>query len=235
MRSKFYSLLAVASLIILTGCTNAQGQRVMFWNAKDMPRYYAGQNKHNLLKPATVPEQQWNYIGNDQAAPALEEDNSVEVNPDTVPEYADMQPVDTTGLDVQKVDVTMDAYGELVNQIFFAHGSARVSPGDKVAIQQIANGLKTSGSVSPALTLVGHASARVDGVMDPLRRRMINIEMAQKRAVSIATAFKKAGIAPTWIETISKGDEQAVAGASVAQEAKERRVDIFVKKDQAAQ
>jgi outer membrane protein OmpA-like peptidoglycan-associated protein len=235
---RFHTILAFGlSVVMLSACANPIANNEMPWTkiSNALPRGYAGQNKHNLLKPSRVPEG-WNYLDTYDEAPAVVlvdqapgENDGVLVNPDTVPEYTNVEAVDSTGLDMTNIDVAMDEYGQMVHQFFFDHGSARISKGDRVAVDALVANFKAGGVKNPSLLLIGHASARVDGVMEPMRRRMINMEMAKKRAVAIATAFKKAGVAPTWIETISRGDEGAVEGASAAQEAKERRVDIFVK------
>ncbi len=235
---RFHTVLVFGlAAMMLSACANPIANNQMPWSKIQdaMPRGYSGQNKHNLLKPSRVPEG-WNYLDTYDEAPSVVlvdqapgENDGVLVNPDTVPEYTNVERVDSNGIDMTNIDVAMDEYGQMVHQFFFDHGSSRISKGDRVAIGGVVSSLKAGGNKNPSLLLIGHASARVDGVMEPRRRRMINMEMAQKRAVAIATAFKKAGIAPTWIETISRGDEGATEGASAEQEARERRVDIFIK------
>jgi outer membrane protein OmpA-like peptidoglycan-associated protein len=226
MRSVSLMLCAFLAMTMVSGCASKEGQKVMPWNAAAMPKGYSGQNSSNLLKPADVGG--WHYVSNyDADANALslqpqDTGESVIVDPQASPEYTDMQPIEP------QLDLATSDYGRIVQQLFFAHGSARIGQSDRKAISKIVLDFKAAGSTTPALTLVGRASARVDGVTDPLRRRQINLEMSNKRAVAVANAFKKAGVAPTWIETVSVGDQDAVLGATPEQEAKDRRVDIYV-------
>jgi outer membrane protein OmpA-like peptidoglycan-associated protein len=113
-------------------------------------------------------------------------------------------------------------YGTLQKQLFFKHGSAHILPKDKSAIKQIAK--------KPAkdYTVIGHASARVDNVTDPVRKKMVNFKMAQKRANSVMQELKKAGVKPDVVTAISKGDEEPAADLhGKSQEAADRRVDLY--------
>lgn len=113
-------------------------------------------------------------------------------------------------------------YGTLQKQMFFKHGSAHILPKDKSAIKQIAK--------KPAkdYTVVGHASARVDNVTDPVQKKMVNFKMAQKRANSVMQELKKAGVKPDVVTAISKGDEEPADDLKgKSQEAADRRVDLY--------
>jgi outer membrane protein OmpA-like peptidoglycan-associated protein len=217
----------ILSAALLSACTHAdvQGYKNRVGEMR-APKMYAGQNSSNLLKPADVGG--WHYVSDYDSEPnALslqpqDTGESVIVDPESSPEYTDLQPVEP------QLDVAVNDYGRMVQQLFFAHGSSRIGKADRKSISKIVLDFKAAGSKTPALTLVGRASARVDGVTDPLQRRQINLEMSNKRAVAVANAFKKAGAAPTWIETVSVGDQDAVLGATPEQEAKDRRVDIYV-------
>ncbi len=118
--------------------------------------------------------------------------------------------------------------GAMVQQIFFAHASARVSKTDRGNLQQLAEALVHS-TDSYGLSVVGHASKRVDHVRDPIERKMINFKMAQKRANTVTTELRKAGMDPRWILASSRGDEDPnVKHGNKTQEAADRRAEVFV-------
>lgn len=124
--------------------------------------------------------------------------------------------------------VAFTDYGQLVQQIYFAHGSASLGKTDKKNLQQLAKGIKrTADDVS--VTVVGHASKRVDGVSDPIRKKMINFEMAQKRANAVTHELKKSGVNPAWVRTVSQGDDAPnPAPGTRSQEDADRRAEVYM-------
>lgn len=119
-------------------------------------------------------------------------------------------------------------YGQMAGQIFFLHGSSRLTGPEKRDIASVASSVGSGAPVG--ITVVGHASQRVDGVTDPIRRKEINYEMAQKRAVAVTRELSKAGVNPAWIQSVSKGDDEPNASpGGRSQEAADRRVEIYTK------
>lgn len=115
---------------------------------------------------------------------------------------------------------------ERMQQLFFSHASAAIDLQDKKHLQRVAQGLKNN---PQQITVVGHASTRVDNVTDPVEKKMINFRMAQRRADAVTGEMKKSGVQPDWVEAVSKGDEEPNPNPGhLTQEAADRRVDVFV-------
>lgn len=142
------------------------------------------------------------------------------------PAYAYTTPSYTAG--AYTPPVAFNDYGQLVQQIYFAHGSATLGKADVKNLQQLAQGIKrTADDVS--VTVVGHASKRVDGVTDPIRKKMINFEMAQKRANAVTRELKKSGVNPAWVRTVSQGDDAPnPAPGTRSQEDADRRAEVYM-------
>jgi outer membrane protein OmpA-like peptidoglycan-associated protein len=116
--------------------------------------------------------------------------------------------------------------GVVSEEIYFIHGSARLTNGEKRQIKSFAN------TVGPntAITVVGHASTRVDTTDDPVRRKTINFEVAQKRADAVTRVLNSAGVNPSMVQAISRGDDEPNPNpGSRSQEAADRRVQIYTK------
>ena len=185
-----------------------------------MPTGYTGYNAERppLVKPPGSPAAEkrpdWNQINN-YALPPAHDNGNVTVYP------VDAQPQDNY--------VAMDEYGQLVQQIYFLHASSHLTPREKSDLRNLAASLMQTQSGALAVTVVGHASQRVDGVADPIRRKMINFDMAQKRANAVTNVLNQAGLSPAWVQSVSKGDEEPSADTKgKSQEAADRRVDVFV-------
>ena len=113
-------------------------------------------------------------------------------------------------------------------QIFFGYGSSRVGNDDRNNLRALAADL-TQAPYEYNVNVVGHASKRVDHVKDPVRRKMINFAMAQKRAQKVTDELQAAGVRPGWVNTLSRGDEEAnLHPGNMTQEAADRRVDVYV-------
>jgi len=192
-----------------------------------IPNGYAGQNRHNIdqlrkiVRPPTTAEgaTEWAQVeGYDDAFadPAFDNQGSVSVFPLDGSEYpAGYSP---TG---------MDAYGSMMQQMFFPHGSAAIAAGDKKSLHSLATSVSPDNS--SLLTIVGHASKRVDGVNDPVKKEMINFRMAQKRADAVTRELGRAGLNPAWIVAVSKGDKEPnPAPGARDQESADRRVEVYM-------
>ena len=119
-------------------------------------------------------------------------------------------------------------YGDIVQRLYFGHGSAAIAASDRRQLKEIASGLKRS-TTDISVTVVGHASKRVDGVADPVKRKMVNFEMAQKRSNAVTTELGKAGVRPDWVRTVSMGDDVPNPDpGSKSQEEADRRVELYV-------
>lgn len=151
------------------------------------------------------------------AAPS---DMPCETNPATAPSAAAMGGA--------PMAVPAGVYGEMVEQLFFDHGSSRIGKIDRKSLKELAASLATTGGTYD-LTVIGHASQRVDGVTDPLRKKMINFEMALKRATAVAAELRKAGVKHGWVKSMSKGDEAPnPAPGDKDQESADRRVEVYM-------
>jgi outer membrane protein OmpA-like peptidoglycan-associated protein len=191
-------------------------------------------------EPAAAPAHEWRAIGSLDAAPAddlapVTSDSAVVVGGEPAfPPYGGQQyndavrvfPLDGDDGYTPSYAVSSYAYGRLVQKIYFAHASAAIPAGDRRKLGAVARGLDGQGD---SVTVVGHASHRVDGVTDPVRRQMINLKMAQKRADSVTRVLKDAGVNPGWVQAVSRGDEEPNAEpGDMTQEAADRRVEVFV-------
>jgi len=186
----------------------------------------------------------WNKISNYNAAnPTLSDAESVssapsprlhrpagppivEYNPSVAvfPVNGDMSPY----TQVNAVDGSYMGGGEMVQQVYFAHGSASISRIDHKNLHELAQSLVHNAS-DYKLDVVGHASKRVNGVRDPIERRMINFKIAQRRANAVANELLQAGVTPGWIVASSAGDgEPNPHRAGKSQEAADRRAEVFL-------
>lgn len=227
-------------------------------NVGRLPTGYAGQNRHNVLKPprrvvtevTTTQAPSWSEIQNydEQGMPYdfAPIDGSAHVAvvpppPQGIPYNKDVSvfPVDgmpagqgysytSAPYPVAGDPARYDFYGQLVQQLYFAHGSSSLGNADRQKLRQLGDGVKRMAN-DVSLTVVGHASKRVDGVSDPIRKKMINFEMAQKRAEAVTRELKKSGVNPAWVRTVSKGDDEpnAFAGGKPQEEA-DRRAEVYM-------
>ncbi len=123
------------------------------------------------------------------------------------------------------------SYGKMVQQLYFAHGSAHIAAADHRALAVHAKRIRAKHHV--ALTVVGHASHRVNTTNDPERKKEINFEMAQKRADAVTNVLEQDGVSPSWVMAVSKGDDEPNPHRGKrSQEAADRRVELFVNSGQ---
>ncbi len=220
-------VLTLSALMLMAGCTNTYHGAVdnvrdnFHWLHGDpsnmekkwgpVPTGYAGQNPHPpILKPKSR-DLVWNEVGTYNGAPA----------PVVASQDVTVYPVDAS--DGYPQETAYVDYGQMVQQLYFEHGSSAIGKADKLALVDFGKSIKASAN-NVVLTVVGHASTRVDGVEDPVRRKTVNFEMAQKRANAVTLALKKAGVTPGWIEAISRGDEDATGN-----ENSDRRADLYMR------
>jgi len=117
-------------------------------------------------------------------------------------------------------------YGQLNQQLFFSHGSAQIDQADKQRLVTFGQSVKNQGGTG--ITVVGHASTRVNTTNDPTLRHEINSEMAQKRANAVTGVLKKSGVEAGMVTSVSQGDEVPNANPGDRdQESADRRVEIF--------
>jgi outer membrane protein OmpA-like peptidoglycan-associated protein len=137
-------------------------------------------------------------------------------------------PLDGAGGDIVSYNEGWSAYGAPAEKVYFGHASARVGKADKAKLRKLAR--KGRKNLAADITVVGHASRRVDRVKDPIKKKMINLAMAQKRANAVTHELKKAGLKPAWVKAVSKGDEEpnSTPPPGLDQEAADRRVEIFM-------
>jgi outer membrane protein OmpA-like peptidoglycan-associated protein len=221
-------ILPVVALMFLSGCASRADGKIDAWewlnsrssklekHAGVIPTGYAGHNKNRPVLKPVYQEKSWSDIEDYQmpeAAPVVVD--TAEAYPAEGHEEISLMP--------------LDGHGQLVQQLYFAHGSSRLSSSEKTTLHALAQGISHNAVSDVAVTVVGHSSARVDGVADPVRRKMINFEMAQKRANAVTNELNRAGLNPAWVQAVSKGDEEPnPAPAGRKQEDADRRVDVYV-------
>lgn len=119
--------------------------------------------------------------------------------------------------------------GEMVERVFFAHGSAKISTVDRRSLHELAESLVHTTPDQYHLSVVGHASKRVNNVTDPMKKRMINFAVAQKRANAVTSEMRKAGVKPNWVIVSARGDEEPNPNpGDKSQEAADRRVEVYL-------
>lgn len=135
----------------------------------------------------------------------------------------------TTTTTTTSSDNTMPAapaYGDLSQQVFFPHGSAHIAPRDKQRLTAFGDSVKDDNNVS--LTVVGHASTRVNTTDDPVKKKEINFAIAQKRATAVTKVLKNAGVKPGYVEAVSQGDDVPNPDPGMKdQESADRRVEVY--------
>ncbi|MDE1151032.1 MAG: OmpA family protein [Micavibrio sp.] len=237
--------LSLAATLLVSACNTARGLKddaednANWVNSKPshlerswgpVPAGYA--NQHNardlILHPAPHGiDAKWKR---DEKARALEAqaasgpvtnaDNTVTVFPvDGAPAGDNMTPTYNAAAPAD--------YGQLSQQLFFQHGSAKITAGDKARLNTFGQSIKDQPSAS--LTVVGHASTRVNTTDDEARRKEINFEIAQKRAAAVTGVLKNSGVEPGMVTAVSEGDEVPNQDpGSRDQESADRRVEVYM-------
>jgi len=165
-----------------------------------------------------------NVVGIDKVS-RDKEDYRVPDDDDLSDEYKDML---YDSEDYQVVDDVSKVDGDIEEQLFFSHGSAKISDADKSKIKSLSKDLSDIDG-EYKLNVVGHASHRVDTTSDPKQKKLINFKMAKERADSVSKELKKNGIASNTILAVSKGDDDPNPNpGDKSQEDADRRVDIYL-------
>lgn len=235
----FKSAISVLGLVLLTGCasgdwshtsadavperTTSPGtpiKSVVQKIADAMPTGYYGQNSGRKMEQCTGGTMCPMHDAALTPPPApVQYNESVNVYP-----IEDAMPVEDQGpLKLGNADL-----GNLAQQVFFEHGSAKINKADKAALHSFGESLAQS-EHDYKLNVIGHASSRVDNVQDPIRKKMINFNIAQKRANVVTRELKSAGVKPDSVIVTSKGDNEPNPNpGDKTQEAADRRVDVYV-------
>ncbi len=111
-----------------------------------------------------------------------------------------------------------DAERNLLPSIYFDTNSASIKPSERNKLTQAADFVRNNPGSS--LVLVGYCDWR--GTPE------YNLALGDRRSKSASRYLETLGIGSDKIEMLSKGDLEAVEGASAAQMAKDRRVEVNV-------
>lgn len=119
------------------------------------------------------------------------------------------------------------AEGTLREEVFFPYGSSSLDKKDRNDLKELGSNLSRQEKYE--VLVVGHASKKVNGIQDPVKRKMINFAIAQKRANAVAGELGKTGVKPNWVMAISKGEEEPnPAPGKRDQESADRRAAVYV-------
>ena len=114
---------------------------------------------------------------------------------------------------------------ELVAVIYFGNGSSTLDEDDRKILRDV---LALSRERGGRIHVVGHASART-ATTDPIRHRMANLEMSQRRANAVTEALVSLGAGRRKILTEARADSQPVYHEFMPTgEAGNRRAEIFL-------
>jgi outer membrane protein OmpA-like peptidoglycan-associated protein len=101
--------------------------------------------------------------------------------------------------------------------VYFKYGSARLSPSDKHALQNIVETAKNQ-----SVVVIGHAS-KPTGISDIATSREVNLKMSGTRATAVMRELARLGVSPDNINVAAYGDTTAQGNPS-----QDQRVDIKV-------
>ncbi len=117
--------------------------------------------------------------------------------------------------------------GEVAEQVFFGHGSSKVRGGSK-ELRLFAEDVINSDQ-RYKVSVVGHASQRVEGNISRSQKTAINYKIAEDRAHAVKNELRRAGIDTGLVVAVSKGDEEPNPyPGDLKQEDSDRRVDIYL-------
>lgn len=112
-----------------------------------------------------------------------------------------------------------------IETIYFAQGSHRINGADKDKLDRIA---RTQMAAGGTLKIVGHASSRTREMAEE-KHMIVNLNVSQARASTIAEYFIKAGVEPSNLLVESVSDtEPRIAEPMPSAEAVNRRAEIFL-------
>jgi len=253
---RILNLVVVLSSVLLLAACSFEGNRPMFSKSfsEKLPTGYYGQNSDAVpessvqdevsevppVRPSFVvvqnePAEQadkiiWNKIDHyDAKDPVLSVEQLAMPLPASI-KYGSSVTVYPIDGDVEPSS-QMDCIGvggDMIQQIFFEHGSARISRIDSKNLRELSKSLVKIAK-HYKLSVVGHASTRTDHVTDIVRKKIINLKIAQRRADAVKREFHKAGVKPDWILVTSSGDmEPNCNPGNRSQEASDRRVEVYI-------
>jgi outer membrane protein OmpA-like peptidoglycan-associated protein len=210
---------AVAATLLLSACGSVHDDPAKH---NDLSNWM--NSRPSKIEESAVWKLPHGYAGHNQNLREIRSaDGTVSVFPvDDAPQTAVM--VDDATMLAPVTD--MSHFGNLAQTVYFEHGMALISTSDRGALKAMANNLADGVSVS----IVGHASTRVNTTDDPIRKKTINFEIAQKRANAVTKVLQSAGVNPSMVTAMSKGDEEPNQMPGTRdQEAADRRVEVYTK------
>ncbi|MCK5518181.1 MAG: OmpA family protein [Alphaproteobacteria bacterium] len=256
---RILNLVVVLSSVLLLAACSFEGNRPMLSKSfsEKLPTGYYGQNSDAVPEPSVQDEIEVPSVDSSlvvvQNEPAEQTDKIIWNNIDHYNAKDPMLSVERLAMPLQgqmpasvKYGTSVTVYpidgnveknsqmdcigisGEMVQQIFFEHGSARISRIDSENLRKLAKSL-VKVAKHYKLSVIGHASSRVDHVTDIVRKKIINLKMAQRRADAVRREFYKSGVKPDWILVTSSGDmEPNLSPGNKSQEASDRRVEVYI-------
>ena len=144
--------------------------------------------------------------------------------------YEDSLEVAQSVEEVKYVNHSSDIAGEVSKQIFFEYGSAKINPAQMEKIKNLSYEIVSSGNAYE-VSVVGHASKRVDKVKSKKLKQKINQRMSEVRAQTVSGVLAEIGI-PSQLVVISAvgADVPNPTPGTLPQEVADRRVDIYIAK-----
>lgn len=106
-------------------------------------------------------------------------------------------------------------------QIYFGHGSSRLSGNDEQKLEQVAEQAKFS--PVDRISVEGHASTRAN-TGDPVTDRVVNLKQSMDRTFAVSRSLLRKGVPAEKIRATSWGDTRNPPGMP---EDQTRRVDIY--------
>ncbi len=124
-------------------------------------------------------------------------------------------------LGLQGRDASLVAGNRLENlfsPVFFDFDQSFIRPGDRPTLQQVASYL--AANPTHRLLVIGHCDWR--GTTE------YNMALGDRRAKSVTAYLEQLGVSPTRMETLSKGDLEAVTEGTEEQMQFDRRADLVI-------
>ncbi|EDY84749.1 OmpA family protein [Verrucomicrobiia bacterium DG1235] len=115
-------------------------------------------------------------------------------------------------------DLIANAERNLYEPVLFQFDSSSIAPSERAKLDQVASFLKGADRVG--IVLEGHCDWR--GTQE------YNLALGDRRAKSVENYLSTLGVNASVMQTLSQGDLQATEGASSAQMAKERKVELLI-------
>lgn len=114
--------------------------------------------------------------------------------------------------------------------IYFGHGSAKLDAKDRAIVLELVRSynLKSNVAADTGIKVQGHASTRAE-TDDPVTRRIMNLKMSMKRALSVSKALIRAGVPSSKITTVAYGDTRPATTerGDGDKETASRRVEVY--------